>query len=156
VITRPTAQQLLDDCARELRESVLPQITDAATKVKLEMMEQIISSCAIRAGHELAWMAEECDAMEAYVTDVRVAFDDAEGAAVGALLTRYHNERRGGLVTEDRTHDYDLAGRAFSAALALAMRREDAELTARARTIIDARNEREGELRPNFSFPGRS
>lgn len=156
MITRPTAQQLLDDCVRELRESVLPTITDPAMKVKLEMMEQIIASCALRAGHELAWMAEECDAMAAYVEDVRVAFDDAEGAAVGALLTRYRAERRGGLVAEDRTHDYDLAGRAFSAALALAMRRHDAELTARARTILDARNEREGELRPHFYFPGRS
>lgn len=156
MITRPTAQQLLDDCARELRESVLPQITDGALKVKLEMMELIISSCAIRAGHELAWMAEECEAMEAYTEDVRVAFDDPEGAAVGALLTRYRTERRGGLLAEDRTHDYDLAGRAFSAALALAMSRHHAELTARARTIIDARNEREGDLRPHFFFPGRS
>ncbi len=156
MISRPTTQQLLDDCARELRESVMPMVADPATKVKLEMMEQIIASCALRAGQELAWMAEECDAMEAYATEVRVTFDDPDGAAVGALLTRYHNERRGGLVAEDRTHDYDLAGRAFSAALALAMRRQHPELTARARAVIDVRNEREGVLRPNFYFPGRS
>lgn len=156
MLTRPTAQQLLDDCARELRETVLPQITDGATRVKLEMMEQIIASCALRAGHELAWMAEECDAMEAYTADVVGAFADAEGAAVGALLERYRTERRGGLVAEDRTHDYDLAGRAFSAALALALRRGHAELSVRARELVDARNEREGVLRPDFYFPGRS
>lgn len=161
MLTRPTAQQLLDDCARELRETVLPQITDGATRVKLEMMEQIISSCALRAGHELAWMAEECDAMEAYTADVVATFaggdgTDADGAAVGALLERYRTGRRGGLVAEDRAHDYDLAGRAFSAALALAMKRRHAELSARARALVDARNEREGELRPHFYFPGRS
>lgn len=156
MLTRPTAQQLLDDCARELRETVLPHVTDGATRVKLEMMEQIISSCALRAGHELAWMAEECDAMEAYTADVVATFADADGAAVGALLERYRTERRGGLVTEDRAHDYDLAGRAFSAALALAMKRRHAGLSARARALVDARNEREGELRPHFYFPGRS
>jgi len=156
VISRPTTQQVLDDCARELRESVMPMVADPATRVKLEMMEQLIASCALRSGHEVAWMAEECDAMESYAIRVCEAFPDDDGAAVLALLARYRRERRGGLVVEDRTHDYDLAGRAFSAALALAMRRRHAALTALARDLVTARNEREGVLRPNFYFPGRS
>jgi hypothetical protein len=156
VIGRPTTQQLLDDCARELRESVMPAVADPAVRVKLEMMEQIVASCALRAGNELAWIDEECDAMEAYAADVAGAFADADGASVGALVERYRAGRRGGLRLDDRVHDYDLAGRAFSAALALAMRRGHAGLTARARDMVTARNEREGVLRPNFSFPGRS
>lgn len=156
MISRPTTRQLLDDCARELREAVLPMVADPATRVKLEMMEQILASCALRSGHELAWMAEECDAMEAYAADVQAAFADDDGAAVGVLVDRYRTGRRGGLVVEDRVHDYDLAGRAFAAALALAMRRRHGALTERARQLVTARNEREGVLRPNFYFPGRS
>ena len=155
MISRPTTQQLLDDCARELRESIMPLVTDAAARVRLEMMEQIIASCALRSAHEQAWMAEECNEMEAYAGSVRDAFAD-DGAGVGALIDRYRNERRRGLELDDCVHDYDLAGRAFAAALALAMRRGDAALTARARELALARNDREGVLRPNFYFPGRS
>ena len=153
MISRPTTQQLLDDCARELRESIMPLVTDPAARVRLEMLEQIIASCALRSAHELAWMAEECGDMEAYAVTVHDAFGD-EG--VGALIDRYRSERRGTLELDDCVHDYDLAGRAFSAALALAMRRADAALTARARELALARNDREGVLRPNFFFPGRS
>jgi hypothetical protein len=153
VISRPTTQQLLDDCARELRESIMPLVTDPAARVRLEMMEQIIASCALRSTHEHAWMADECVEMEAYAVAVRDTFGDD---GVGALIDRYHSERRGGLELDDCVHDYDLAGRAFAAALALAMQRGDTALTARARELALARNDREGVLRPNFYFPGRS
>ena len=153
MITRPTTQQLLDDCARELRESIMPRVTDAAARVQLEMMEQVLASCALRSAHELAWMAEECDETIAYAVAVRDELADAE---VGALIDRYDVERRGGLHLDDRVHDYDLAGRAFSAALASAMRAGHAALSARARELALRRNDREGELRPNFFFPGRS
>lgn len=156
MITRPTTQQLLDDCAREVRESIMPAVTDPALRIKLEMMEQIIASCAIRSGHEMAWMAEESDAMEAYCDDVVAAFPAAATDSVAPALARYRADRRGGLVLDDRIHDYDLAGRAFSAALQLAMRERHEALTARASDLVTSRSDREGVLRPNFYFPGRS
>lgn len=155
MITQPTTQQLLDDCAREVRESIMPAVSDPAIRIKLEMMEQIIASCAIRSGNEMAWMAEECDLMEAYCVDVVSALSE-ESTVVANALDKYRNDRRGGFLLDDRVHDYDLAGRAFSAALQLAMRQRHESLTQRASELLNARNVREGVLRPNFYFPGRS
>ena len=39
MISRPTTQQLLDDCARELREGVIPLLSDPGLVVNLQMME---------------------------------------------------------------------------------------------------------------------
>ena len=65
MITRPTTEQILADCAREVRETLLPAITDAGLRVQLEMLEQVLAQCALRAGHEMAWMATISSAIHA-------------------------------------------------------------------------------------------
>jgi hypothetical protein len=72
--TSPTTQQLLEDCARELRDDVIPAISDPTVIVNLQMMELVLQSCALRAGHEIAWMADEVAAIEA--VEACLAADD--------------------------------------------------------------------------------
>ncbi len=158
MIARPTTQQLLDDCAREVRDSIMPIVDNPAVQVRLEMLEQLLSSCAVRAAHEMAWMAEECDHLERFAADVVGAFPDAE--EVSLALDEYRRAAASptgsSLHLDDRVRLYDLAGQAFGAALEVAMARGHAELSAAAKALIHARVDREADCRPGFYFPGRS
>jgi hypothetical protein len=153
VITRPTTAQLLHDCARELREVVAPAVTDPTVRVRLEMLEQLLASCAVRSAHEIAWMAVESQAMERYAAEVLAAFSDSE---LAARLESYRHHRSESLELEDRIADYDRAGRAFAVALELALRHGHVKLSARARQLVDQRRDREADIRPGFYLPGRS
>jgi hypothetical protein len=152
VITRPTTAQILDDCAHELRQFVTPAVSDPTVRIRLEMLEQLLASCAVRAAHEISWMAAECDLMEAYAADVLAEFADGD---LGARLDAFRSQRSESLELEDRIADYDRAGRAFSVALELAMRHGHDQLSSRARQLVTARREREAETRPGFYLPGR-
>jgi hypothetical protein len=153
VISRPTTAQLLDDCAREVRESIAPAVSDPTVRVRLEMLEQILASCAIRAANEIAWLSEESAVMEAYAHAVLAALPDDR---LASLLTAYRAGRTDRLDLESRVADYDRAGRAFAAALELAMAQGHEGLSARARELVSQRRDREGQLRPRFYLPGRS
>jgi hypothetical protein len=153
VISRPTTAQILDDCARELRETVAPAVTDPTVRIRLEMLEQLVASCAVRAAHEISWMEAECEVMASYAADVLATLGDDRG--LSALLEDYRARQGRSLDLEDRVADYDRAGRAFAVALELAMYRGHDELSARARQIVTERRDREAETRPGFYLPGR-
>ena len=152
MITRPTTAQVLLDCAREVRESIAPAVTDPTVKVRLEMLELLLASCAVRAGHEIEWMAEESAELIAYAADVLAAHPND---GLGVLLDAAHAEPES-LGLDDRIAAYDRAGRAFAAALDHAMAAGDEALSARARQIVGRRRDHEGETRPGFYMPGRS
>jgi hypothetical protein len=153
MISRPTTAQILDDCARELRETVAPAVTDPTVRIRLEMLGQLVASCAVRAAHEISWMDAECGVMEAYAADVLATFDDAP--LLRERLDSYRSQRTRSLDLEDRVADYDRAGRAFAIALESAMHRGHEELSARARETVNQRRNRETEMRPGFYLPGR-
>jgi hypothetical protein len=92
--------------------------------------------------------------MEEFTSDVVAAFPDA--VLVAELLAAYRSGYREGLHLEDRVHNYDTVGRAFSEALDVAMRAGHPTLAGRARDIIVDRKDREHHTRPGFYFPGRS
>ncbi len=154
MIGRPTTAQLLEDCARELRDKVLPAVTDDTLRVDLQMLEQVVRSCALRAAHEIAWMAEEVVAIEAYAADAVLALPDAEEAA--AALAAFREQRPDTLHLDDRVADYDRAGEALATAVEAALAAGDAELTAQGTALLGERRDREADLRPDFTFPGRS
>ena len=155
MISRPTTEQILADCAREVRQTFMPATTDAGLKVMLEMFEQILAQCALRSGHELAWMAEEIAAIEPFVTAVVVAVAPAP-SAVSAALDALHAGRTMSLHLDDRCAEYHLASEALATAMDAAYGADDGELIAAGVALLDARREREAVLRPNFFFPGRS
>ena len=151
MIARPTTQQLLEDCARELREDVIPVLTDANVIVNLQMMELVLQSCALRAGHEIAWMAEEVAAIDVYVADVaaaHVSVAPVQGALRASPAASLH--------LTDRADQYHLAGEALAQAVEVCLAADDKPLLRRGIDLLQARRSRETELRPNFYFPGRS
>lgn len=155
MITRPTTQQILADCAREVRETFMPATTDAGLRVQLEMLEQVLAQCALRAGHELAWMAEEIAAIEPYVAAVVARIAPAPSATASAL-TAFTSGRASSLDLDARCTEYHLASEALSCAVEAALAADNRELLAAGVALLDMRRRREGELRPNFFFPGRS
>lgn len=150
---RPTTEQLLNDIARELRESVMPAVGDPALVVNLEMLEQLLTSCAVRAAHEIAWMAEECDEIEAFAADVA---DRLGCTATAQALSAYRDGRSDSLHLDDRVENYHLASEAFGKAIDAVFAADDAELSERCAALVRARRDHETELRPGFYFPGRS
>ena len=64
MISKPTNQQLIEAVCAELTGKVAPNISDAGTKVVLEMALSVLSCAAVRTAKELAWMKEETDAIE--------------------------------------------------------------------------------------------
>jgi hypothetical protein len=151
VISRPTTQQLLDDCARELRDSVIPAVTDPTVIVNLQMMEQVLQSCALRAGHEIAWMADEVSAIDSYAADVAVVHPE-----VGPALHSLRAASSASLHLNDRSDQYHLAGETLACAMEACLAANDRALQQRGVELLQARRARETELRPNFYFPGRA
>lgn len=150
----PTTQQLLDDLARAVRETLMPALAaDPALVVNLEMMEQLLTSCAIRAGNEIAWLTAESDAMVGYAREVA---GQLGGAAVVASLAAFDTGVSDSLLLVDRARNYHLAGEAFGDALEAAMAAGQHELIEQGRAIIATRVANEERLRPGFYFPGRS
>lgn len=155
MISRPTTQQILDDCAREVRETLMPALTDPKLRVTLEMLEQVLAQCALRAGHEVAWMAEEIAAIEPFVAQVVERVSPAPSATATALAA-LRQGRATSLHLDDRCDEYHLASEALSCALEACLDAGERNLAAAGVALLEQRRDREGDLRPNFFFPGRS
>jgi lipoprotein-anchoring transpeptidase ErfK/SrfK len=70
MLSRPTTEQILLDCCRELMTNVLPSLTDATAQVSVIMVETVLRNTAVRAAHEVAWMRDETADIEAYAREV--------------------------------------------------------------------------------------
>jgi hypothetical protein len=155
MISRPTTEQILADCAREVRETFMPATNEAGLKVMLEMLEQVLAQCALRSGHELAWMAEEIEAIEPFVVAVVAGVAPAP-SPTSAALDALRAGRTTSLYLDDRCTEYHLASEALATAMDAAYDAGHKELVAAGMALLDARRDREAVLRPNFFFPGRS
>jgi hypothetical protein len=100
MITRPTTQQVILGIVRDLNEVVLPTVADEPARVAIGMISQLLSGCATRAAHEIAWMHDEIAAMDAatghsttvvslHLDDVCTAYHDASVALSEAIETAY-------------------------------------------------------------------
>lgn len=147
---RPTTAQILNDLAREVRDSLIPTCADPAMVPNLQMMEQLLTAAAVRSAHEIAWMNEEGDAAIALARDV-VALTGDEATA-GALAA-FDDGRSDSLHLDDQVENYSLAGEALGRAIEAVDGHP--ELAARANELIRARRDNETEIRPDFFFPGR-
>lgn len=152
MIPRPTTDDLIVDCCRELTEQILPALTDETLQVRLVMLETVLRNAAVRAAHEIAWMREETAALLAYATAVGDALDappltDALAAADAAPRESLH--------LADVVTVYERAGEAFTAALAAADAAGDDALRARARDLVRARVDTEKRVMATYAIVGR-
>ena len=153
MLSRPTTEQILLDCCRELMTVVLPNLTDATAQVSLVMVETVLRNTAVRAAHEVAWMREEGAEMEAYAQAVA---EHAPGAApLRSALTALAEARRDSLHLDDVVETYCRASNALSAALEIAVAGNLAGLIRRGEEILDVRAGHETEVMAGWSPTGR-
>src|SRR3954471_12767642 len=90
MIARPTTEQILNECSRELIEVVLPAVTDDAVKVTVLMMDVVLRNTAMRAAHEVAWMTDEINELAGYIAATGGSFADAEDSLhLDGVVARY-------------------------------------------------------------------
>jgi len=153
MLSRPTTEQILLDCCRELMTNVLPSLTDATAQVSVIMVETVLRNTAVRAGHEVAWMREETAEIEDYA---RAVAEQAPGTApLEAALAALASAPRDSLHLDDVVETYCRAGNALSAALETAVAGGLAALVRRGEEILDVRSGHETEVMAGWSPTGR-
>jgi len=138
MIAKPTTEQILNDCSRELMEVVLPAVTDETVQVTIYMMDLVLRNAAVRAAHEIAWMTEETAELE--------AFADSGAASTPAGVS---------LHLDDVVERYRAASEAFSATMERAVGAGDDERTRQGTTLLARRVDKEQEIMCGWSPVGR-
>ena len=155
MISRPTTTQLLEVVRRELGEKVAPAVTDPQVATSLHMIDHILRTLAVRAEHELGWMAEEMAAIDE--VGERVASSGLPGAAaVGEALSAFRSQRAAGLHAAEITDDYNRATEVLSRAVEATFT-EGGELRAAVTALLDQRLAHETDvIGEDFQLVGRS
>jgi hypothetical protein len=152
MLSRPTTEQILLDCCRELMTTVLPSLTDATAQVSVIMVETVLRNTAVRAAHEVAWMRDETADIEAYAREVAA---QAPGTALETALAALAAAPRDSLHLDDVVETYCRAGNALSAALETAVASGLAPLIQRGEEILDVRSGHETDVMAGWSPTGR-
>ena len=153
MLSRPTTEQILLDCFRELMNVVLPALTDETAQVSVIMVETVLRNTAARAAHEVAWMREETAEIESYA---RAVAEQAPAAgAVGAALQSLAGAPRDSLHLDDVVETYCRAGDVLSAALETAVAGRLAGLVGRGEELLDVRTGHETEIMAGWTPTGR-
>ena len=139
MIARPTTEQILNECSRELIEVVLPAVTDDAVKVTVLMMDVVLRNTAKRAANEIAWMTDEIKELAGFAEVAGQSVADADDSLhLDAVVERYSR-----------------ASEAFASALETAVASGDDALTSLGRAVLARRLEREQEVMCGWSPVGR-
>lgn len=152
MLSRPTTEQILLDCCRELMTNVLPSLTDATAQVSVIMVETVLRNTAVRAAHEVAWMRDETADIEAYAREVAA---QATGTTLETALAALAAAPRDSLHLDDVVETYCRAGNALSAALETAVASGLAPLIQRGEEILDVRSGHETDVMAGWSPTGR-
>lgn len=152
MLSRPTTEQILLDCCRELMTNVLPSLTDATAQVSVIMVETVLRNTAVRAAHEVAWMRDETADIEAYAHAVAA---QAPGTTLETALAALAAAPRDSLHLDDVVETYCRAGNALSAALETAVASGLAPLIQRGEEILDVRSGHETEVMAGWTPTGR-
>ena len=107
MITQPTIPQLLETIRDELGDKVLPQISDAPTKVSIEMMQAVLNQLIERSENEIAWMIEEMEAIEAAANRLTPTLGNTE--ALDAALSNFTSKRAESMHLSAVAADYQRA-----------------------------------------------
>jgi hypothetical protein len=152
MLSRPTTEQILLDCCRELMTNVLPSLTDATAQVSVIMVETVLRNTAVRAAHEVAWMRDETADIETYAREVAA---QAPGTALETALAALAAAPRDSLHLDDVVETYCRAGNALSAALETAVASGLTALIQRGEEILDVRSGHETDVMAGWSPTGR-
>jgi hypothetical protein len=150
MMTQPTAARLLDVARQELADHVMPALTDEQLAASVQMVQHVLSTLAVRAEHEIAWMCEEVDQIEGVAT--RVLGELPGAPAVTLALGRLGPQAS--LHLSDVTERYALGSELLSCLLdevpMTHPRRPDVE------ELLDVRLAHESAIIGEFSLVGRT
>ena len=152
MIVRPTTEQLLLDCCKELMQGVLPAVTDQTAIVRIFMIEQVLRNAAVRCSHEIEWMTDEIPVVEEYGRAVLRAAPHDDLAAELRRLDEAPGER---LDLNSVVERYVRAGEVLSTALEIAVTVGLVELAAEGEKLLEARLAREREVMAGWNPTGR-
>jgi hypothetical protein len=154
MITRPTTAQLVEVVRKELAERVAPAVTDPQVTTSLQMVDHILQTLAVRAEHEVGWMAEEMAAVE--TVGQRVADAGLPGSpAVAQALAAFRAGRAAGRSTAEITGDYNAATEVLSRCIEATFT-VDGELHDAVTGLLDQRLAHETDvIGPDFQLVGR-
>ena len=148
MLSSPTTTQILEGLRVELREAVLPGISAAPARVALEMLDNVLANLATRAAHEIAWMRDECDQIEAIAGTVA-------DAGTTRALDAYRAADRTSLHLDDVQAAYSLAGEVLSCVIEHALAGADAALVNQTRRLLAVRKDRELVIMGDWQMIGR-
>ncbi len=151
--SKPTTEQILNDLAREVKESFLPTVSDPTQKVNFEMMEQLLRACAKRSAHEIAWMKTEADEIEKLTIEI---LESQNQPQLSETLEKYQTQKNESLHLVDQVENYDLAGKLLEELIVTVFDIENKNFSTRLNELIRLRGDHENELINDFYFPGRS
>jgi hypothetical protein len=150
MMTQPTTARLLDVARQELAEHVQPALLDEQLAASLQMVQHILSTLAVRAEHEIAWMCEEVDQVRALAVAVIAELPDP---VLLDALAQLDDLGTASLHLEDVTSRYGAGSEALSCLLEAVPvdhpRRREVE------DLLDARLEHESQIMGEFSLVGR-
>ena len=147
MLSQPTTDQVIRGIVHDLKAIIEPELHSEPAKVALAMITQILTGCAVRAAHELAWINEESAAIEQAVGGI----DDAETqAALADYRAADPTVHLDGAVIR-----YGHASRALSAAVEAAYRAHDQEQAARLRALLAVRSANEMAIMGQLELVGR-
>ena len=158
MLSRPTTEQLLLDCRAELLTVIEPAVADGPAKIAVQMMENVLRNCAARAAHEVAWMHEEGGGDDR----LRQRAWQSSPLSTPERRRRRGRPRRGASDSrhlDDVCATYDLAGRAFGAALEAVMAGDGDladELHREGRAVLEVRLAHEHQIMGEWAFVGRA
>jgi hypothetical protein len=152
--TQPSTEQIILDCRRELLDVVLPDVASNHVRVSVQMLENVLRNVATRAAHEIAWMHDETELLEAYAREV--AAEPPGDLALDTALDQLAAAPRDSLHLADVAETYSRASEAMSCALEAAIGAGHSPLSARAAELLRRRNDRENEIKGEWSMVGRT
>lgn len=151
MIPRPTTDVVLQDCARELTEEILPALADETLKLRLVMTATVLGNAAVRAANEIAWMLAEREEVLGYARDVAGQLrNDSLAAALAAA-----DAAPGTLGLHDVVAAYERTDLAFGAALRAAQDAGAQAFIDRAAALLRARVETEKRVMGGYAVVGR-
>ena len=153
MISRPTTEQLILECCRELMEDVLPHVSDETAQVRVVMIDTVLRNAAVRAGNEIAWMREEIADVIQYAHSVVSTVPDA--TPVADALAALQKAPDDSLLLADVANLYTQGGELLALAIEAVIANRATELIAAGEALIEARMGREHEVMAGWSPTGR-
>jgi len=151
VITRPSTPRILEDVCEQLMRDVMPGISDPAAQIRMHMLIATLNSAANASAAEISLMKQEVVLYRAFAEDV--ARDTGDAATVQAVAAAAPTNS---LLLGDVAAEYARAGRAFTAAMDVAMDQRNSELIERGEALLRLRLENERTILSGSSTIGRS